>query len=162
MKRGWKNWDFIRNKMYFVTKEELLSEIEKAVDAIFSAVARMFSEEDKRLNKRLKDLEANFLLLLNTVGYKSYQSKNKKRSKNMEEEERAVRPFEEVLDEVVHYILQSEDHELILMIDELEKSAKQEVEKKEKIKQKLRQIFKKGKDFLKEQGIEKEKEKAES
>ncbi len=72
------------------------------------------------------------------------------------EEERAIRPFEEVLDAVVDYVLKCEDHELILLIDELEKSAKEEVEKKEIIKKKLRRIFKEGMPILKEQEGEKE------
>ena len=38
---------------YFVTKKELLEEIEKTVDAVFSAVARMFSDEDERINRKL-------------------------------------------------------------------------------------------------------------
>jgi len=145
---------------YFVTKSELLEEIAKAVDAIFSAVARMFSEEDVRFNKRLKELEANFLLLINTVGRnKSHQSKNKHKGvKKMEEEPRAVRPFDEVLDEVIDYILQSEDHDLIILVDELEKSAIEEAGNKEKIKGKLREIFKEGMPLLKEQEGEKKKE----
>lgn len=142
---------------YFVSREELLDEINKAVDAVFSAVARMFSEEDKKFNRKLKELESNFLLLINTVGYKSYQ-KNKKRSRKMEEEPRSTRPFEEVLDEIIHYIIQGEDHELILMVDELEKSAKEEGEKKEIWKKALRKSYKKTKDFLKEQEGEKKGE----
>lgn len=139
---------------YFVTKEELLSEIEKAVDAVFTAVARLFSDEDERFNRKLKALESNFLLLINTVGRKSQQKNNKKRRIKMEEE-RVIRPFEEVLEQVVEYVLSSEDHELIILIDELEKSAKDEVEKKEIIKGKLRRIFKEGMPILKEQEGEK-------
>lgn len=139
---------------YFVTKDELLEEINKAVDAVFTAVARMFSEEDVRINRKLKALENNFLLLINTVGHKSHQKNNKKRRKDMEEE-RAIRPFEEVLEQVVDYVLSSEDHELIILIDELDKSAKEEVGKKEKIKGKLREIYKEGKALIKEQEGEK-------
>jgi len=137
---------------YFVTKKELLEEIEKAVDAVFSAVARMFSDEDERIKRKLKALENNFLLLINTVGRSGshqYEKNNKKRRKKMEEE-KAIRPFEEVLEQVVEYVLSSEDHELIILIDELEKSAKDETEKKEKIKGKLREIFKKSRAFLKD------------
>ena len=140
---------------YFVTKDELLSEINKAVDAVFSAVARMSSEEDVKLNKRLRRMERDFLLLINIVGSDSHQKNNKKRSKKMEEEPTAIRPFEEVLDAVVDYVLQSEDHELIILIDELEKSAKEEVEKKEIIKGKLKRIFKEGMPILKEHEGEK-------
>lgn len=138
---------------YFVTKRELLEEIEKAVNGIFTAIAKLFSEEDKRLNKRLRKMESEFLLLISILGQPSHQSRNK-RSKKMEEP-RAIRLFEEVLDEVVDYVLHSEDHELILLIDELEKSAKEEVKKKEKIKGKLREIFKEGMPILKEHEGEK-------
>ena len=144
--------------MYFVTKEELLEEIEKAVDAIFTAVARMFGEEDKKLAKKLKDLESNFLLLINTVGRDKSHQKNNKRRKNMEEEPRAVRGFEEVLDDVIHYILDSGDHELIILIDELEESLKEEGEKKEIWKKKIRQIYKGGMEILKREEDEKKVE----
>ena len=107
-------------------------------------------KKDKKLARKLKELEANFLLLINTVGNKSHQ-KNKKKERNMEEEPRAVRPFEEVLNDVFDYILQSEDHDLILLVDELEKSAKEEEEKKEIWKKALRKSYKETKEFLKEQ-----------
>lgn len=144
---------------YFISKEELLSEIEKAVDAVFSAVGRMFSEEDVKLTKRLKELESNFLLLINTVGQQSHQLKrshglapvtSKNRRKKMEEE-RTPRPFAEVLDDLIHLILESGDHETIILIDELEESLKNETEKKEVWKKALRKSYKKTKDLLKEQ-----------
>lgn len=155
---------------YFVSRGELLEEIAKAVDAVFSAVGRLFSDKDDEFNRKLKELESNFLLLINTVGQRSHQSKNmyglapvhhKKRSKKMEEEPRAIRPFEEVLDEVVHNILESGDHELIILIDELEKSAKEEMELKEELKSKLRQIFKGGMPFLKKEEVGKAEKKEE-
>lgn len=62
---------------YFVSREELLSEIEKAVDAVFSAVARTFSDKDREFNKKLKELEIKFSLLINTVGQQSHQPKKK-------------------------------------------------------------------------------------
>lgn len=145
---------------YFVSKDELLFEVNKAVDAVFSAVARMFSDKDEELKGKLKALEANFLLLINTVGQRSHQPKerhglkpvtrNKNRRKNME------RKFEEILEDVVSRVMKSGDDELIILIDELDQSFKDEEEKKEKIKGKLREIFKKGKDFIKEQEGEKE------
>jgi len=144
---------------YFLTDDDL----DKAVDAVFSAVARMFSEEDVRFNKKLKELENNFLLLINTVGRnKSHQSKNKQ-NKGVEkmEEERAIRPFDEVLADLIDYVLQSEDHDLILLSDELFESAKIEIEKRETTTKKLRQIIAKGKRFLKEEGFEEDEKKEE-
>ncbi len=84
---------------YFVSKDELLSEIGKAVDAIFSAISRLLSEEDKKLKERLRELEANFLLLINTVGHKAHQKNNKKGERKMEEE-KVIRPFDDVLAEL--------------------------------------------------------------
>lgn len=135
---------------YFCTKNELLEEINKAVDAVFSAVAKMFGDEDNRLNERLKKMERDFLLLINTMGQQTHQSGNKRRNKM--EEERATRSFEEVLDEVIDRILQSEDHDLIILVDELEKSAKEETEKKEIWKKKMRKSYRKAKELLQEEG----------
>lgn len=152
---------------YFVTKDDL----DKAVDAIFSAIARMFSEEDERFEKKLRKMESETLLLINTVGRnKSHQPKNmygrkpvhhkskNKRSKKMEEEPRAIRPFDEVLADLIDYVLQSEDHDLILLSDELFESAKIEVERRETTTKRLREIIAKGKGFLKSQGFGEKKE----
>ena len=143
---------------YFLTEDDL----DKAVNAVFSAVAKLFSEKDEELKRKLKELEANFLLLINTLGQRSHQFENKhnKGVRKMEEEPRAVRNFDEVLEDLIEYVLQSEDHDLILLADELHESAKVEIEKREKTTGKLREIFKTGRAFMREQeeGEKKEKE----
>lgn len=143
---------------YFVSREELLSEIAKAVDFVFTAVARKFSDEDEESNKKIKELRNEFLLLVNTVGQQSHQLRNRKGVKKMDEE-KEKRPFEEILEDVVNHVLDSDDHELILLVDELDESFKEEAEKKERVKSKLREIFKRGKEFIKQEEGEKKEEK---
>lgn len=142
---------------YFVTKEELLSEIEKAVDGIFTAVGRMFSDEDKEFNKKLKELEIKFSLLINTVGYKSYQLKKENRRKHMSE-----KTFEEILKELANHIMDSDDEKAIILIDELEQSVEKFKEEKERIKLQLNKIYKKTEAFMKQEGIEKKEKEQES
>lgn len=69
----------------------------------------------------------------------------------MEDEPRAIRPFDEVLDELFDYILQSEDHRLIILADELQKSAEEGEEKKEIWVKALRKSYRKAKELIKEE-----------
>lgn len=68
---------------YFITKDDL----DKVVDGIFTAIGKLFSEKDEELKVKLKALEANFLLLINTMGQQSHQSK--KALKEQEDEKGA-------------------------------------------------------------------------
>ena len=52
---------------YFVSRGELLYEIEKAVDAIFKAVATCLSDEEKKFNTKLGVLREEFLLLIESI-----------------------------------------------------------------------------------------------
>jgi hypothetical protein len=142
---------------YFVSREELLSEIEKSVDAIFSAVATCLFNEDKKFNEKLGVLREEFLLLIDAMGRReSHQLGNKLRRKQMEE-----RTFEEILKELIDHILKGSDEEAIILVDELEKSADILKEEKEAIREKLKNIRTKAEEFLKEEGVEKEEKKQE-
>lgn len=68
---------------YFVDRDELLYEIAKAVDSIFTAIVKTRTERDNVLSKKLKDLRNEFLLILDAIGYESYPAKNKKGDKKM-------------------------------------------------------------------------------
>ena len=75
------------------------------------------------------------------------------------EEPRAIRPFDEVLADLLDYVLQAEDHDLIILSDELSESAKVEIEKREKTTSGLKEIFKESEVFLKAvEGAKKERE----
>ena len=141
---------------YFVSRDELLFEIAKAIDAVFSAVGRLFSDKDDEFNRKLKELESNFLLLINTVGRsESHQLRKKKRSKKMSEKK-----FEEILEDVVNHVMDSDDEELIILVDELEKSSKKFKEEKEKIEGKLDEILKRAEELLVKEKEGKKAEKA--
>ena len=154
---------------YFVSRDELLFEINRAVDHIFSAVATCLSDEDKKFTKKFEELRNEFLLLINTVGRsESHQLRkpaprtglfNKNRREKMSE-----RKFEEILKEMIDHILKGNDEELIILVDELEKSADKLKKEKELGKGKLTTIQEKVKEFLKQEEkekIEKEEEKKE-
>lgn len=129
---------------YFISKDELCSEIEKAVDGIFTAVGRS-----------LYELEHKFSLLINVgIAEKKSPAKIRKRGKTMEEKD-----FEQILEKLMEHVLKGQDEELILMADDLQKSFQEFKEKKEKLKEKLNKIYRNGQDFIKEQGIEKKGEK---
>ena len=139
---------------YFVSRGELLYEINKAVDAIFSAVATCLSDEDKKFNEKLGELRNEFLLLIDTVGQRSHQL-NKNRRKQMEEK----RGFEEILKELIDHILKGSDEEAIILVDELEKSTEKLKGEQKQIREKLYNIRTKAEEFLKKEGIEKEEKK---
>lgn len=150
---------------YFVSRDELLWEINRAVDHIFSAVATCLSDEDKKFTRKFEELRNEFLLLINIVGRsESHQLKTgsnpviKNRRKHMSE-----RKFEEILKEMIDRILEGNDEKLIILVDELEKSADKLKKEKELITGKLTTIQEKVKTFLKqeqEEKIEKKEEKA--
>ena len=141
---------------YFVSRGELLYEIEKAVDAIFKAVATCLSDEEKKFNTKLGVLREEFLLLIDAMGgSESHQlRKNKLRRNQMSE-----RKFEEILKELIDHILKGNDEEAIILADELEKSAEGFKKEQVRIKEKLGKIQKKTEEFLKQEGIEKEEKK---
>lgn len=144
---------------YFVTKRDL----DEERDRLFTTLAKMFSEKDKFLSKKLEELRNEFLLLIDTIGQQSYQlgksapSGRKRGAKRMSE-----RPFEEILKELVDHIMNSNDERAIILIDELEQSAEKFKEGKKQMKLQLNRIHKKAEEFLKQQENEKkDKEKIE-
>jgi len=41
---------------YFISKDDL----DKAIDAVFTAIAKMFTDKDKEINRKLKELNEKF------------------------------------------------------------------------------------------------------
>lgn len=124
---------------YFLSDKDLKKALDKEREFLFSAIARA-----------LHELEHKFLILFD-IGIIKSDPKIKKKEKNMEDEPRAIRPFYEVLDELFDYILQSEDHRLIILADELQKSAEEGEEKKEIWVKALRKSYRKAKELIKEE-----------
>lgn len=145
---------------YFVSRDELLWEIQRAVDNMFSAVSTCLSDEDKKFNRKFAELRNEFLLLINTMGQQSHQLRNKKRGvRKMEEKERK---FEEILKELISHILKGNDEKLIILADELEQSTEKfKEEKYETIIRKLTEIREKTKAFLKQQEEDEKKKEEE-
>jgi len=66
---------------YFISKDDL----DKAIDAVFTAIAKMFTDKDKEINRKLKELETKLSLLINTVGIIESNPKGDKKISENEE-----------------------------------------------------------------------------
>lgn len=109
----------------------------------------------RAIAKCMSDLRKEILLILDSVGYKEThpEKKTKIGVKRM-----SKRSFEEILEELVKHIMASEDEEAIVLVDELEESAKKFIAEKERLKGKLDEILKKAEELLPKDDSEEKRE----
>lgn len=116
---------------YFISRRELDEEREH----LFNAMAKCLSDLEKEL----------FLMIEAVLGQKSQTARNKNTGEKRMGEKRSV---EEILKELMDYVLKSDDEKLIILADELEESIKTFKEEKEKIQEKLIYFQKRIEGFL--------------